>query len=214
MKRFHSAVLTLLLLYVAVAVLQFFVGANSLYALLLAPLIVLRSVYWRVGISRLLFIMLLAGIPIMLRRRTRDYLEQLVEACRGWLGRRWATVKRLWLHLPVWLQAFLGILVVALVLAVAVLSGLILWVVSVLPFLAKTTVGLAIVRYLSNLAAARSVREIAPLLWRAVPAGPRNWAEAHYRRLWWWTMRRIVRNRQHVVRRLRERRTGPVEEGA
>ena len=69
MKRLPSAVLTLLLLYAIVVALQFFIGADSLYALLLAPLIVVRSVYWRVGLNRLLFIILLAGVPILLRGR-------------------------------------------------------------------------------------------------------------------------------------------------
>lgn len=206
MKRFHGAVLTLLALYAAVAILQFFVGANSLYALLMAPLIVLRSVYWRVGINRLLFIILLAGIPIMLRRRTRDYIEQLLGQLRGWFGRRWTGTVRVWTHLPVWLRTFLGVGVVAAALAVTILSGVVLWVIAVLPFLAKTTVGLYLVRYLSNIAAARGVREIAPLLWRAVPGGLRKWIESHYRQLWWWTMRRIVKSRRRVTRRLRRPR--------
>jgi hypothetical protein len=203
MKRLPSAVLTLLLLYAIVVALQFFIGADSLYALLLAPLIILRSVYWRVGLNRLLFIILLAGVPILLRRRTRIYLQQLWLRFRAWLGRVWAAIVRLWKHLPVWLRTFLGAGIVIIVMAVAMLSGVVLWLIAVVPFLAKTTVGLFVVRYLAHVAAARGVVEVAPMLWRAVPRVLREWTERRYRHLWWWTMRRIVRNRRRVVGRFR-----------
>lgn len=203
MKRFHSGVLTLLLLYAIVVVLQFFIGTHSLYALLLAPLIVLRSVYWRVGLNRLLFIILLAGVPIVLRRRTRLYIEELLRRLRAWLGRVWDGFVRFWKHLPVWLRTFLGAGVLIVVVLIALFSGLLLWLIAVLPFLAKTSLGLFVVRYLANAAAARGVREIAPMLWLAVPSSLRNWIERRYRHLWWWTMRRIVRNRRRVVRRFR-----------
>lgn len=205
MKRFHSGVLTLLLLYAIVVALQFFIGADSLYALLFAPLIVLRSVYWRVGLNRILFIILLAGVPIVLRRRTRIYLELLWRRFRRWIRRCWAAFVRGWRYLPVWLRTFLGAGVLILVVAVSLLSGLVLWLIAVIPFLAKTSLGLFVVRYLANTAAARGVKEIAPLIWLAVPGPLRTSIERRYRHLWWWTMRRIVRNRKKVVRRLRRR---------
>lgn len=213
MKRFHSGVLTLLLLYAIVVALQFFIGTDSLYALLLAPLIILRSVYWRVGLNRILFIILLAGVPIVLRRRTRIYLELLWRRFRRQLRRGWAAFVRGWTYLPVWLRTFLGAGILILVTAVSLLSGLVLWLIAVIPFLAKTSLGLFVVRYLANSAAARGVREIAPLLWLVVPRPLRIWVERRYRHLWWWTMRRIVRNRKRVVRRLRRarRRSGEIE---
>jgi hypothetical protein len=205
MKRLPSAVLTLILLYAIVVALQFFVGADSLWALLLAPFIVIRSVYWRVGLNRLVFIVLLAGVPILLRRRTRIYLERLLHRFRQWLGRVWAVIVRLWKHLPVWLKTFLGLGVVIVAVAVAMFSGLVLWLVAVVPFLAKTTLGLIVVRWLAHTAAARGLYEIAPVLWNAIPRPFRDWATRRYRHLWWWTMRRIVRNRRRVLRRLRQR---------
>lgn len=203
MKRFRSGVLTLLLLYAIVVVLQFFIGTDSLYALLLAPLIILRSVYWRVGLNRILFLVLFAGIPIVLRRRTRLYVEELLRRFRAWLGRLWDGFVRFWKHLPVWVRTFLGAGVLIVVVLAAGLSGVVLWLIAVLPFLAKTSFGLLVVRFLANTAAARGVKEIAPLLWLAVPKPLREWIESRYRHLWWWTMRRIVRNRRRVVRRLR-----------
>jgi len=206
MKRLPSAVLTLLILYASVVALQFFVGADSFWALLLAPLIVLRSVYWRVGLNRILFIILLAGVPIVLRRRTRIYLQLRLRRFRQWLGRVWAAIVRLWKHLPVWLRTFLGLGVVIVAVLIALFSGIVLWVIAVLPFLAKTTVGLMIVRWLAHTAAARGITEIAPLLWDAVPKPLREWIERRYRHLWWWTMRRIVKNRRRVIRRFRRER--------
>jgi hypothetical protein len=205
MKRLPSAVITLLLLYAAVAVLQYFIGAESLWALLLSPLIILRTVYWRVGLNRLLYIILLAGVPILLRRRTRIYIELQLRRFRRWLGRVWAGIVRVWNHLPVWLRTFLGLGVVIVAALVAMLSGVVLWLIAVIPFLAKTSLGLFFARYLAHTAAARGVVEIAPMLWRAVPAPLRNWAERRYRHLWWWTMRRIVKNRRRVVRRFKRR---------
>lgn len=205
MKRFHSGVLTLLLLYAVVVGLQFFIGAESLYALLLAPLIVLRSVYWRVGLNRLLAIILFAGVPIVLRRRSRLYLRQLLHRLKAWLGRIGAAIVRVWKHLPVWLRAVLGVAIIAVIMATAMLSGVVLWLIAFLPFVAKTTFGLVIIRFLAHTAAARGVREIAPILWQAMPSRIRNWAERRYRHLWWWTMRRIVRNRKRLTRRFRKR---------
>lgn len=203
MKRFRSAVLTLLLLYATVAVLYYLIGVQSLLGLLLAPLIVLRSVYWRVGLNRLLVLVLLAGVPILLRRRTRIYLAELLQGIQGRLRRIWAAIVRFWTHLPVWLRTFLGAGIVVGVVAAALLSGMVLWLISFVPFFAKTTVGLFVVRYLAHTAAARGVREVAPLLWDLIPRRLRNWVERRYRHLWWWTMRRIVRNRRKVIRRLR-----------
>ncbi len=205
MKRLPGAVLTLLLLYAIVVALQFFIGANSLWALLLAPFIVIRSVYWRVGLNRLLFIVLLAGMPILLRRRTRIYLEGELRRFRQWLGRVWAAIVRLWNHLPVWLRTFLGLGIVIVATLVAMFSGIVLWLIAVVPFLAKTTLGLIVVRWLAHTAAARGLYEIAPLLWDWIPRPLRGWATLRYRHLWWWTMRRIVRNRRRVLRRLRQR---------
>lgn len=203
MKRLGGAVVTLLLVYATVVALQFLVGFESLYALLLTPLIILRSVYWRVGLNRLLFIILLAGVPILLRRRTRIYIRRRLQRFGEWLDQRWSAIVQAWTHLPVWLRTFLGALVVIVVLAVALLSGVLLWLITFVPFVAKTTVGLFIIRYLAQFAAAHGVREIAPMLWQVIPARFRRWTERRYRHLWWWTMRRIVRNRHRVVRRFR-----------
>ena len=86
---------------------------------------------------------------------------------------------------------------------VAVLSGVVLWLIAIVPFLAKITIGLFVVRYLAHVAAARGVREVAPVLWEIIPRPIRDWAARRYRHLWWWTMRRIVRNRRRMVRRFR-----------
>jgi hypothetical protein len=105
----------------------------------------------------------------------------------------------------VWLKTFLGLGVVIVAVAVAMFSGLVLWLVAVVPFLAKTTLGLIVVRWLAHTAAARGLYEIAPVLWNVIPRPFRDWATRRYRHLWWWTMRRIVRNRRRVLRRLRQR---------
>ena len=112
-----------------------------------------------------------------------------------------------WHVAPVWVRTFLGSLALIGVLASAILSGVVLWVIAFLPFVAKTAVGLFVIKYLAHFAAARGVSGLAPLLWRFIPERFRLWVERRYRHLWWWTMRRIVRNRRRMVHRVWRRRS-------
>jgi hypothetical protein len=201
-SRWQPFVIAVAAIVVAGVLLHALTGASSLYALLLAPFVILRNVLWRVGLNRLVVIALLALVPIVLRRRGRL-------ALRRWWHRVVARVLtardaflRGWNAAPVWVRTFLGSLALIGVLAVAVLSGVVLWVIAFLPFVAKTAVGLFVIKYLAHFAAARGVTGLAPLLWRFIPQRLRLWVERRYRHLWWWTMRRIVRNRRRMVHRV------------
>lgn len=203
MRPFIVAVAIIL---VAGVLLHVLTGASSLYALLLAPLVLLRNVLWRVGLNRLLLIGLLALVPIVLRRRGRLAVRRLVRSARDRLSLMRQAITRAWNASPVWVRTFLGSLALILALAGALLSGLVLWLIAFLPFVAKTAAGLFVIKYLANFAAARGVAGLAPLVWRAIPARFRQWVERRYRHLWWWTMRRIVRNRRKMVNRVWRRR--------
>jgi hypothetical protein len=190
---------------VAALLLHALTGASSLYALLLAPLVLLRNVAWRVGINRVLTIALLALVPIVLRRRGRVAIRRLWHRITARLAEWKVAFLRAWNAAPVWVRAFLGSLALVGALAFAILSGFVLWIIAFLPFVAKTAAGLYVIRYLAHIAAARGVTGLAPFLWRFIPEKLRLWVERRYRHLWWWTMRRIVRNRRWVEHRVRRR---------
>ena len=192
---------------VAGVMLHVLTGANSLYALLLAPFVILRNVVWRVGLNRLVMIALLALVPIVLRRRGRLALRRLWHRIVARMHSVREASLRGWRVAPVWVRTFLGSLALIGVLASAILSGVVLWVIAFLPFVAKTAVGLFVIKYLAHFAAARGVTGLAPLLWRFIPVRFRLWVERRYRHLWWWTMRRIVRNRRRMVHRVWRRRS-------
>jgi hypothetical protein len=143
---------------------------------------------------------------VVLRRRGRLALRRFWHRVILRLRSGRDAFLRAWNAAPVWLRTFLGSLALVGVLAVAILSGVVLWVIAFLPFVAKTAVGLYVIKYLAHFAAARGVTGLAPLLWRFLPEKLRIWGERRYRHLWWWTMRRIVRNRRRVEHRVRGRR--------
>lgn len=205
-RRWRSLVIGIAIILAAAILLHLVTGTSSLYALLLAPLGLLRNVVWRVGLNRVLTIALLALVPIVLRRRGRIALRRFWHRLRARLAVARDAFLRAWNAAPVWLRTFLGSLALIFVVAFSLLSGVVLWLIALLPFVAKTAVGVWLIRYLAHFAAGRGVRGLAPMLWRFIPARPRLWVERRYRHLWWWTMRRIVRNRHRVVRRMWRRK--------
>lgn len=195
----------LLICALAVGV-QWLTGAHTFWAIVLSPLIFVRSVVWKVGFNRLLMILGLALVPVVLRRRGRIYMQLAWHRTRQALRKLIARINRAVTLLPVWLRIFLGLFVIIIVMAAALLSGVLLWLLALLPFVAKTTIGVSIIRYLAHKAAATGLTQAAPMAWRAIPAPIRTWVLRRYRHLWWWTMRRIVKNRRRVEHTLRRRR--------
>lgn len=207
--RRHAALVIAVVLVVALAVgVQWVTGAHTLWALLLSPLLFFRTVIWKIGVNRILMILAFALVPVVLRRRVRAYLSQQVRRLRDWVGRVYAALADAASHLPVWVRTALGLLILVAVMAVAILSGTFLWLIAFLPFVAKTTVGIATIRYLAHKAAATGLAQAAPTAWRIVPRPIREWLGRRYRHLWWWTMRRIVKNRRRVERRVRRQFAG------
>lgn len=207
----HVALVIAAVLVIALAVgVQWVTGAHTVWALLLSPLLFFRTVIWKIGVNRILMILGLALVPVVLRRRGRVYVSRQIGRVRNWAARAWAGLVEAASHLPVWVRTLLGLLVLMVVAGVAILSGAFLWLVALLPFIAKTTIGVAAIRWLAHKAAATGISQAAPAAWRIIPAPVRDWVSRRYRHLWWWTMRRIVKNRRRVERTvLRRRRAEP-----
>jgi hypothetical protein len=214
MQRFWTIAFAVLLVAFAAVGLEFLAGGNSLYALLLAPLVLVRNIFWRVGLTRILTIVAVALVPLVLRRRARVAFVRGLRRIRHGFGRIWAKVKWGWSVAPVWLTTFLGLLLVMFVLAAMILSGSILWLVALVPFLAKSTLGFAAIRWLAHTAAGNGLKQLAPFLFTLLPRPLRTWLHARYRHLWWWTMRRIVKNRRRVEHEWKKRRRPPVPPAA
>ncbi|MCW5715148.1 MAG: hypothetical protein KIT43_11610 [Bauldia sp.] len=206
MQRFWTIAFAVLLVAFAAVGLEYLAGGNSLYALLLAPLVLVRSIFWRVGLMRVLTIIVVALIPLVLRRRARIAFVRWLRGFRQRVAGLWAKVKWGWSVAPVWLTTFLGLLLAVVFVAAMILSGSILWILALVPFLAKSTLGFTAIRWLAHTAAGNGLKQLAPFLFTLLPRPVRTWLHARYRHLWWWTMRRIVKNRRRVEQEWRKRR--------
>lgn len=210
MKRYLNIVIALALLMGAAATLQYLAtGETSLYVLLLSPLALLPNITWRAFLGRVMTLFFGAAIvllPIVYRRQMRNYLDTFIRWIRTKIVRISEGIRALWRVTPVWLRVFLGALIAIVLLVFAIFSGAVLLLISFFPVVVKTSMGFFVAEFLARTAAARGVAQFASVFWRAVPKSIRRWIEAHYRRLWWWTMRRIIRNRRRLERRLRWRR--------
>lgn len=209
MKRFWTIAFAVLLVAFAAVALEYLAGGHSLYALLLAPFVLVRNIFWRVGLMRVLTVIAVALVPLVLRRRARIAFVLGLRRVRQRLAALWAKAKRGWSVAPVWLTTFLGLLFAVVVIAAMILSGSVLWLIALVPFLAKSTLGFAAIRWLAHTAAGNGLKQIAPFLFGILPRPVRGWLHGHYRHLWWWTMRRIVKNRRRVEREWKKRRRRP-----
>lgn len=209
MKRFWTIAFGVLLVAIAAVGLEYLAGGNSLYALLLAPLVLVRNIFWRIGLMRVLTVIAVALVPLVLRRRARVAFMLGMRSVRHRIAALWARAKWGWSVAPVWLTTFLGLLFAVVVIAAMILSGSLLWLIALVPFLAKSTLGFAAIRWLAHTAAGNGLKQIAPFLFGILPRPVRGWLHRHYRHLWWWTMRRIVRNRRRVEREWKNRRRRP-----
>lgn len=210
MKRLWTIAFAVLLVAIAAVGLEYLAGGHSLYALLLAPLVLVRNIFWRVGLMRVLTVIAVALIPLVLRRRARIAFVLGMRNLRHRLATIWAKVKWAWGVAPVWLTTFLGLLLAMVLIAAMIVSGSILWIVALVPFLAKSSLGFAAIRWLAHTAAGNGLKQIAPFLFGLLPKPIRGWLHRHYRHLWWWTMRRIVKNRRRIEHEWRKRRRKPV----
>ena len=206
MQRFWTIAFAVLLVAFAAVGLEYLAGGNSLYALLLAPLVLVRNIFWRVGLMRVLTVIAVSLIPLVLRRRARIAFVRSLRGFRQRLAGVWTKVKRGWSVAPVWLTTFLGLLLAVVLVAAMILSGSVLWIIALVPFLAKSTLGFAAIRWLAHTAAGNGLKQLAPFLFTPLPRPIRIWLHVRYRHLWWWTMRRIVKNRQRVEREWQKRR--------
>lgn len=190
----RNLAIALALLGVSVVFLRYITGADSIQSLLIAVALFVGEVTWGSAISRAVFVivavLIVLFIPVLLRRRLkirwrfwrmRIRHSLLYVSERGWL---------MWNSLPLFVRAVI-------VMGTAMLAGSTLWLIAfLLPFLAKTAFGIVVIRYLAQTAAARSVRGLTPYAWRLLPRPLRSVAEREYRRLWWRTTRRAIRERK------------------
>lgn len=209
MRIVRNIVIAIVLLWVAAASLQYLTGETEWRLLLLAPLSLLPNMAWRTMLSRMLTLLFGAAfvlLPVIFRRRLRLYWLVWSRRLKASTRSVWDRFKLAWNVSPLWVRVFIGAMLAMMLMAGAVLSGLTLLVMSFFPVVAKTTLGFAAIQFLARTAAAQGVSQLAAFFWNLLPKAVREFAALRYRELWFWTMRRIIRNRRRVERRWRTRR--------
>lgn len=206
MKNFKPIIIAVLLVAIAAAGLEYMAGGHSLLALLLAPLVLTKSLVLKLGLNRIIMIVAIALVPVFFRRLPRRIMVIAKRRSRRIISRTIVRIKNIWEVVPVWISVFFTTMFAVIVIATMILSGSVLWLLAALPFIAKSSIGLYMIRYLATTAAGTGLRRLAPFLFSLLPDPIEKWIERRYLHLWWWTMRRIVKNRRRVEKKIRNRR--------
>ncbi len=166
---------------------------NDLYSVVVLPtLLFLRGFLWRLGLRRGLVLLIVPLIPFALRHRGRRNLSRFGAHCHA-VGR---LVRRRWNRLPPRLRF---------VVAIASVPGFIAFLFP-LRITATNMVGewfqTRALPLLARTAAAHGLHSLfGPVLAEALPASLQEGIRRRYRRLWWRTMRQLVKDRQVLGRR-------------
>ena len=206
MLRLVEIVLAIVLISLGIAAVFY---SDSLYSFVVLPaLIFLRGLIWRLGVRRGLVFIVLPFIPFALRHRGRRNLSRFGAHCHA-VGR---LMRRRWRRLPRRYRIALAIAVTPLFLLgclVAVLCGGLLGAFAFLVPLRLTTstfVGewlqMRALPFLARVAAAHGLHSLfVPFLAEIMPGSARIWIRHRYRRLWWATMRQLIKDRKALGHR-------------
>ncbi|MBV8566929.1 MAG: hypothetical protein JO273_15860 [Methylobacteriaceae bacterium] len=206
MLRLAEIVVAIVLISLGVATVLYH---DSVYSFVVLPgLIFLRGFIWRLGVRRGLVFVVLPFIPFALRHRGRRNLSRFGAHCHA-VGRlmRWR-----WRKLPRRYRVALAVAIMPLFLLgglAAVLCGGLLGAFAFLVPLRLTTstfVGEWLqtrgLPFLARVAAAHGLHSLfVPFLAEIMPGGARVWIRHRYRRLWWATMRQLIKDRKALGQR-------------
>lgn len=185
---------------------------DSIYSLLLVPFFLLLreialrlvGVLLRVGLRRSAVVVAFALMPVLWRRRSQRTMERIGDKTK--LYRRYARMR--WHHMPMQARVIVSFGACVLICVLAGLSGALLLLLTFLP--ASLTQALGgwlkgkIVPVLTRTAAARGIDRLFPLIWVKIPSQVRQWCAPRYRKLFRWTIRRLVRKRRSALLRRQE----------
>lgn len=177
---------------------------EEMYALLLLPLAVfLKGVAWRVGARRAALFLI---VPLVTPRARRVVRSHMGRAGR-WLADRARTLAAWWRRSPWALRLVIALPLFLAACAAMLAVGGFLGLLAILPFgaalrfFAAGWIGKFLLPLFARAAAGHGLDRIFPSVWRCIPAPARSYMARCNQRLWWATMRRLVRSRKIIGRR-------------